>query len=315
MHLYLRMLNGLKAEFRQLKNAPAGHRFIACYERHQAREAPWLKPILYFAAIFSLVIGMILVFIPGPAILFFAIAGALLAAESRSVAAAFDNVECWCRSRYAALRGRSSGRKKREARATTKALSPQAVAVIAARAERVKEGQTRREMKRPSVRGSAELVPQSADPPRGVAASARADQDAHPATAASQLGAADASHDVGRRADAAPVSTPLDIATIGARESQRDAVMPSVAVVTPIGAAKQKQAPRSTQAYAEDMQTQPRQEPERVAGTVQLWAGDLPATQPSNSKTTARQRRPRKRATKPSIVKLPPPVIIGGGKA
>jgi hypothetical protein len=325
------MLDGLKAEFRQLKDAPAGHRFIACYERHQAREAPWLKPILFFAAIFSLVIGVILAFIPGPAILFFAISAALLAAESRVVAAAFDNVECWCRERYAALRGRRGERKKRQARATTKALSPQAVAVIAARAERAKEEQTRRDLKRPSVRGSAEVVPQPGAPQHVTGAEAAAAQpDANAADANAELNAAETEQATPQHAEPArshpgaqgeqvdanaapaqagakpPPDTLRDGGASAAAELQRNAVVPPVAKPT----AAAKPGARATQAYAPNMQTRARQVPARVAGTVKLWAGDLPTPQPS-SNSTARLRRPRKRATKPSIVTLPPPVVIG----
>jgi hypothetical protein len=276
------MMNGLKAEFRELKNAAAGRRFLACYERHQAREASWLKPLVFFAAIFSLVIGVVLAFIPGPAILFFAIAAALLAAESRFVATTFDKLECWARRTYKRL---WSERKKHSARATTKALSPQAVAVIAARAARIQEEKARREGERPVVRASAEFVPQApAQPEAGAGVKSAGDMQ-------STGGAAES----------------------GDRDSQREALVPPAVAATPIAASKP--TPRATQAYAPNMLTRPRQAPARVAGTVKLWAGELPPAAPQPSKSTARQRRPRKRATKPSIVTLPPPVVIGGDKA
>lgn len=111
------MLDKVKAEWQDLKQAPAGQRFVKCYERHQAREAPWLKPILFFAAVFSFVIGVVLAFVPGPAILFFAISGALLAAESRPVASAFDKVELFARHLFDRFRAK---RRKRQARAETR---------------------------------------------------------------------------------------------------------------------------------------------------------------------------------------------------
>jgi hypothetical protein len=110
------MLDKLKAEWQELKRAPSGQRFVQCHERHQARDAPYLKPLLFFAAIFSFVVGVVLVFIPGPAILFFAISGALLAAESHAVASAFDKVETVLHRIWFAYRGR---RRKRDARAKT----------------------------------------------------------------------------------------------------------------------------------------------------------------------------------------------------
>lgn len=44
-------------------------------------------------AFVAVVIGVILVFVPGPAVLFFALAGALLAPESRRLAAGLDWTE------------------------------------------------------------------------------------------------------------------------------------------------------------------------------------------------------------------------------
>jgi hypothetical protein len=111
------MLNKVKAEWQDLKRSPAGERFVQCYERHQARDAPWLKPLLYFAAVFSLVIGVVLVFIPGPAILFFAISAALMAAESHAVATSFDKVELFVRRLFDRVR---TTRRRRQARAETR---------------------------------------------------------------------------------------------------------------------------------------------------------------------------------------------------
>jgi hypothetical protein len=175
------------------------------------------------------------------------------------------------------------------------------VAVIAARAERIKAKQTRRNGKRPSVRGSAELVP-PAEPQRDAAEATTEHSDAAARPDAT------AQHDAN-----APAATPSDADASGDRQSQRDAVVPPMAAETSTAESTTPGA-RSTQAYAPNMQTRSRQLPVRGAGTVKLWAGDLPAPQ-SSKKTTARARRPRKQATKPSIVTLPPPVIIGVEKA
>jgi hypothetical protein len=112
------MFDRVKAEWRNLKRAPTGQRFVQCYERHQARDAPWLKPFLFFSAVFSFVIGLVLAFVPGPAILFFAISGALLAAESRAVATAFDRAELFVRNLFERFRAK---RRTRQARAETRA--------------------------------------------------------------------------------------------------------------------------------------------------------------------------------------------------
>jgi hypothetical protein len=111
------MLDKLKAEWQDLKRSPGGQRFVQCYHRHQARDAPWLKPFLFFSAVFSFVIGVVLAFVPGPAILFFLISGALLAAESRFVATAFDKVELFVQGLFGRVRAK---RRRRQARAETR---------------------------------------------------------------------------------------------------------------------------------------------------------------------------------------------------
>jgi hypothetical protein len=253
------MFNGLKAEWWRFRSAPVGHRFVACYERHQAREAAWMKPVLFFLAIFSLVIGIVLAFIPGPAILFFAISGALFAAESRLVATTFDRVEAWGQPKVTGLISRH---KHRDARATTKALSPKAAAVIAARAEVMRKQHAELDAQQPAARRSAELP------------SGETKLDAEVQRDAAQ-----------QKPEATPDAAP-----------QRDAVMPPAADAAPKATVR-------------------RSLPVRIAGTVKLWSEDLPAPKQQSAKQTARARKPRKLATKPSIRTLPPPMIIGVEKA
>jgi len=107
------MREHLKTEWRNFLASPPGARFLQCYERHQARNAPWLKPLMFFAGVFSFVIGFVLAFIPGPAILFFAISAALFACEYKPVAKSFDKVEVWGRKTWAKLRGRGSRKHSR----------------------------------------------------------------------------------------------------------------------------------------------------------------------------------------------------------
>ena len=61
-------------------------------------------------AVVSIAVGIVLMFIPGPAILFFLIAGGLLAAESREVARGLDwsevrlrRISKWARTRWRKL--------------------------------------------------------------------------------------------------------------------------------------------------------------------------------------------------------------------
>jgi len=65
---------------------------------------------MLIAAVASLAIGIVLAFIPGPAILFFALCAALLGAQSRWVARRLDRAEVSTRKLIAAFRARRAKR-------------------------------------------------------------------------------------------------------------------------------------------------------------------------------------------------------------
>ncbi len=88
-------LRDLRDEFREhwrdLKRGRPGSRFEDRYERARRRErAPGKRIILLAAGIVCFAIGVVLSVMPGPAILFFMVAGGLLGTESRFVARAMD---------------------------------------------------------------------------------------------------------------------------------------------------------------------------------------------------------------------------------
>ncbi len=87
------MISKLKRQWSALRRARPGRRFVERYEAAQRKEnrASFLARVVRFTiATAALAVGLVLVFIPGPAVLFFAIAGALLASESRGVARFLD---------------------------------------------------------------------------------------------------------------------------------------------------------------------------------------------------------------------------------
>jgi hypothetical protein len=91
------VLNKLKHQWTQLRRYPPGQRFRRRFEA-QRQKAPdgagWRRRLLLFGAIaLCFVIGVVLMFMPGPAVLFFALAAALLAEESRWVARGLDRLE------------------------------------------------------------------------------------------------------------------------------------------------------------------------------------------------------------------------------
>lgn len=55
----------------------------------------WARALTLCAVVMCLVVGIILAFIPGPAILFFALAAALLATQSRWMACKLDRAEIY----------------------------------------------------------------------------------------------------------------------------------------------------------------------------------------------------------------------------
>jgi hypothetical protein len=103
------MLARPKALWHELKHLPAGHRFEMHYEReHRGNQkmSPVKMLVHWSAVIVCFAIGVVLVFIPGPAVVFFALAAALAAAHSRWVARGLDASELKIRQLVHAARGR-----------------------------------------------------------------------------------------------------------------------------------------------------------------------------------------------------------------
>lgn len=103
------MFEALKNEWKKLSRSRPGRRFQNRYARRQkarAKQAPsprWRVGRVTLAMA-SLVIGLVLIFIPGPAILFFAIGAGLIAAESQRAARFLD----WSELRLRAFWGWAS---------------------------------------------------------------------------------------------------------------------------------------------------------------------------------------------------------------
>jgi hypothetical protein len=90
------MSGAFKRQWQGLLRAPPGRRFQNRHAnaRKMRAETPlWWRALRMVFALVIVAVGMVFVFIPGPAILFFAIAGALLATESRPIACGLDWTE------------------------------------------------------------------------------------------------------------------------------------------------------------------------------------------------------------------------------
>ena len=107
------MAASLISEWKTLKKGRPGHRFEDRYlalRRTKNRRTMLGRVLRLIAAVVSIAVGILLMFIPGPAILFFLIAGGLLAAESREVARGLDlsevrlrRISKWSRTRWRKL--------------------------------------------------------------------------------------------------------------------------------------------------------------------------------------------------------------------
>ena len=97
------MLGRLKALWKRVRKLPPGKRFQSIH-REQRNRSRAAKAAFFGIALLSFAGGVVLMFIPGPAVLFFALAGALLATQSRWVARRLDQGEVWSRRAVASWR-------------------------------------------------------------------------------------------------------------------------------------------------------------------------------------------------------------------
>ena len=82
-----------RKDWRELRGGRPGHRFTDRYERAQGkknRNGTVKRIILIVAAILCVAVGLVLTVMPGPAFVFFILAGGILATESRAVARFMD---------------------------------------------------------------------------------------------------------------------------------------------------------------------------------------------------------------------------------
>jgi hypothetical protein len=101
----------LKDHWHAFKLLPPGERFQKHYRQHRQSEAGKspVRRILYaVVGVVAFAVGVVLMFIPGPAILFFLIAGGLFATQSLWVARALDWTEVRIRAAAKAIRKRLS---------------------------------------------------------------------------------------------------------------------------------------------------------------------------------------------------------------
>lgn len=90
------MLRKLKSRWRAFKALAPGKRFQTIHEQ-QASAPIWVKVLMIAGSVVALGIGVLLTVMPGPAFVFFGLAGALAAIESTWVARGLDRGELFVR--------------------------------------------------------------------------------------------------------------------------------------------------------------------------------------------------------------------------
>jgi len=82
-----------RATWEEMKHDPPGQRFQRHYHRRQEQGDRKGRGLRYLLVIGLVLVGIVLMFIPGPAVVVFALAAALLAEDSLRIARALDWLE------------------------------------------------------------------------------------------------------------------------------------------------------------------------------------------------------------------------------
>ena len=98
------MLTHIKDRWRELKQFAPGERFEKFHLAEQHR-SHWVKFAYLGVAVALLPIGVLFAFIPGPAVLFFALSAALFATQSLWLARRLDRGELALRNAWLVIRG------------------------------------------------------------------------------------------------------------------------------------------------------------------------------------------------------------------
>ncbi|CAM2963578.1 hypothetical protein RAHE111665_08910 [Rariglobus hedericola] len=107
------MINKVKDDLTKMKNDRPGKRFRNEHKRAKAHgiTGGWIRVVVIILAIVSAAIGVVLVFIPGPAFVFFILSGALVASQWWAAARVLDKNELvlhrlwrWAKRKWSSFR-------------------------------------------------------------------------------------------------------------------------------------------------------------------------------------------------------------------
>lgn len=83
----------MKRAWRILKEGTPGDRFCRYHREHENRESPRFRLVQIAIAAILILVGLVLLVVPGPGILFLAVGAAILARESMAIAKLLDWME------------------------------------------------------------------------------------------------------------------------------------------------------------------------------------------------------------------------------
>ena len=112
------MLTEVKNDLKKMKTDRPGERFSKQHKRAKENglATGWGRIICVFASFVSFVIGVVLVFFPGPAFVFFILSGVMLASQWKWVADLMDRGEVKGRKMWKNLRAKWKGSKGKSAK-------------------------------------------------------------------------------------------------------------------------------------------------------------------------------------------------------
>ncbi len=97
------MFQRWKRAWTSFKRLPPGQRFQRRYQRQRRQpggRSIWRRALWLSGALAAFAVGVVLMFIPGPAVVFFGVSAALLANQSEWVARSLDRLEVRLRALY-----------------------------------------------------------------------------------------------------------------------------------------------------------------------------------------------------------------------
>lgn len=110
------MFDRLKKNWKKFLSVPAGTRFRRRYEAHRHQQGGLLRKLVVIG-VGSLVVllGIIMMVLPGPGVLVALLGAALIAEESLFVARALDRIDLWARGPIRRWRRWRASRRRRNA--------------------------------------------------------------------------------------------------------------------------------------------------------------------------------------------------------